>query len=40
MTGSFEIFENVVEIHQEVRDENLSSKAEKIIHYVRALGEI
>ena len=40
MTGSFEIFENVVEIHQEVRDENLSSKEEKMIQYVRELAEI
>lgn len=40
MTGNFEIFENVVEIHQEVQDENLSSKEENMVKYVRELAEI
>ena len=40
MTSNFEIFENVVEIHQEIQDENLSSKEEKMIAYCRELAQI
>lgn len=40
MTSNFEIFENVVEIHQEVREEDLSTKEEKMIAYVRELAKI
>ena len=40
MSSNFEIFENVVEIHQEVEDENLSCKEEKMIEYCRELQRI
>tara|TARA_S200002703_G_scaffold140089_1_gene131122 strand:- start:11693 stop:12004 length:312 start_codon:yes stop_codon:yes gene_type:complete len=40
MTSGFEIFENVVEIHQEVQAEDLSTKEEKMVAYVRELSEI
>jgi Na+/phosphate symporter len=40
MTSNFEIFENVVEIHQAVQDENLSSKEEKMIEYCREIAQI
>ncbi len=40
MTGNFEIFENVVEIHQEVQEEDLSTKEEKMVAYVRELAQI
>jgi len=40
MTSNFEIFENVVEIHQEIREEDLSTKEEKMIAYVRELAKI
>ena len=40
MMSGFEIFENVVEIHQEIQDENLSSKEEKMIEYCRELAQI
>ena len=40
MTSGFEIFENVVEIHQEVQDEDLSSKEEKMIEYCREIAQI
>ncbi len=37
MTSGFEIFENVVEIHQEVEDEAATTKEQKMIEYVRSL---
>lgn len=40
MTSEFNIFDNVVGIHQEVQDENLSIKEEKMIEYVRELRKI
>ncbi len=41
MNNDYAIFsENVVEIHQEVKDENLSIKEEKMIEYVRELAKI
>ena len=40
MTSGFEIFENVVEIHQEVKAEDLSTKEEKMVEYVRELVQI
>jgi len=40
MTSGFEIFENVVEIHQEVQAEDLSTKEEKMVEYVRELVQI
>jgi glucokinase len=40
MTSNFEIFENVVEIHQEVREGDFSTKEEKMIAYVRELAKI
>tara|TARA_R100000908_G_C3749560_1_gene144337 strand:+ start:764 stop:1072 length:309 start_codon:yes stop_codon:yes gene_type:complete len=36
MSG-LEIFENVVEIHAEVEDENVSTKEQKMLEYVRSL---
>jgi len=36
MSG-YEIFENVVEIHAEVEDENVSTKEQKMLEYVRSL---
>ena len=40
VSSGFEIFENVVEMHQEVRDEDLSCKEEKMVEYVRELAQI
>ena len=40
MTSGFEIFENVVEIHQEIQAEDLSTKEENMIKYVRELAQI
>jgi len=40
MMSGFEIFENVVEIHQEVEDENASTKEQKMLEYVRELQKI
>jgi predicted transcriptional regulator len=40
MATGFEIFENVVEIHQEVEDVDMSSKEEKMLEYVRELQKI
>lgn len=40
MANQFEIFENVVEIHQEVEDVDMSSKEEKMLEYVRELQKI
>lgn len=41
MNNDFAIFsDNVVEMHQEVQDENLSCKEEKMIEYCRELSEI
>jgi hypothetical protein len=40
MTSGFEIFENVVEIHQEVQAEELSTKEEKMVEYIRELIKI
>ena len=37
MMSGFEIFENVVGIHAEVEDENVSTKEQKMIEYVRSL---
>jgi len=37
MMSGLEIFENVVEIHAEVEDENVSIKEQKMIEYVRSL---
>ena len=37
MMSGFEIFENVVEIHAEVEDENVSTKEQKMLEYVRSL---
>jgi len=37
MMSGLEIFENVVEIHAEVEDENVSTKEQKMIEYVRSL---
>jgi len=36
----FEIFENVVEIHQEVVSEDLSTKEEKMVEYIKDLKRI
>jgi hypothetical protein len=40
MTTGFEIFENVVEIHQEVENVDMSSKEEKMLEYIRELQKI
>jgi predicted transcriptional regulator len=40
MGTGFEIFENVVEIHQEVDDVDMSTKEEKMLEYVRELQKI
>ncbi len=40
MTNQFEIFENVVGIHQEVDDVDMSTKEEKMLEYVRELQKI
>ena len=40
MATGFEIFENVVESHQEVEDVDMSSKEEKMLEYVRELQKI
>jgi len=37
MMSGFEIFENVVEIHQEVEDETATTKEQKMVEYVRSL---
>jgi hypothetical protein len=37
MMSGLEIFENVVEIHAEVEDENVSTKEQKMLEYVRSL---
>jgi len=37
MMSGYEIFENVVEIHQEVEDEAASTKEQKMVEYVRSL---
>jgi hypothetical protein len=37
MMSGLEIFENVVEIHAEVEDENVSTKEQKMVEYVRSL---
>jgi len=37
MMSGYEIFENVVEIHAEVEDENVSTKEQKMLEYVRSL---
>jgi len=36
----FEIFENVVEIHQQVEDIEASTKEEKMVEYVRSLATL
>jgi len=38
MTSNFEIFENVVEIHQE--DNQMDEKQEKMLEYIRELSDI
>ena len=40
MTTGFEIFENVVEIHQEAEEVDMSSKEEKMLEYIRELQKI
>ena len=40
MTNQFEIFENVVGIHQEVDDVDMLTKEEKMLEYVRELQKI
>lgn len=40
MGTGFEIFENVVGIHQEVEAVNMSTKEEKMLEYVRELHKI
>jgi hypothetical protein len=40
MGSEFEIFENVVGIHQEVEDVDMSTKEEKMLEYVRELQKI
>lgn len=40
MGTGFEIFENVVEIHQEVVSEDLSTKEEKMVEYIKDLKRI
>jgi len=40
MGTGFEIFENVVEIHQEVEDVDMSTKEEKMLEYVQELQKI
>ena len=40
MGTGFEIFENVVEIHQAAEAEDLSTKEEKMVEYVRELQRI
>jgi len=37
MMSGYEIFENVVEIHQEVEDEAATTKEQKMVEYVRSL---
>lgn len=37
MMSGLEIFENVVGIHAEVEDENVSTKEQKMVEYVRSL---
>ena len=37
MMSGFEIFENVVEIHAEENDEEVSTKEQKMLEYVRSL---
>lgn len=37
MGSEFEIFENVIEIHQQVDDVDVSTKEEKMLEYVRSL---
>ena len=34
---TLEIFENVVEIHAEVEDENVSTREQKMVEYIRSL---
>ena len=40
MSTGFEIFENVVEIHQAVETADMSTKEERMIEYVRELRKI
>ena len=40
MGSEFEIFENVVGIHQEIEDVDMSTKEEKMLEYVRELQKI
>jgi hypothetical protein len=40
MGSEFEIFENVIGIHQEVEDVDMSTKEEKMLEYVRELQKI
>jgi len=37
MMSGLEIFENVVEIHAEVEDENVSTREQKMVEYIRSL---
>ena len=37
MTSGFEIFENVVEIHAEAEDTEVSTREQKMVEYVRSL---
>jgi len=37
MMSGFEIFEDVVGIHAEVEDENVSTKEQKMLEYIRSL---
>jgi|TARA_R110000824_G_scaffold267278_1_gene456211 hypothetical protein len=40
MGSEFEIFENVIGIHQEIEDVDMSTKEEKMLEYVRELQKI
>lgn len=40
MGNGFEIFENVVGIHQEIQAEDLSTKEEKMVEYIREITQI
>lgn len=40
MSSEFEIFENVIGIHQQVEDVDMSTKEEKMLEYVRELQKI
>ena len=40
MRNNFEIFENVVEVHQEDGQVEISSKEEKMVEYIRSLRTI